>query len=208
MEAWLLPWTTRAVLLYDRVMAIPAARSWTEILTAIFGLSGSFWLLSKGFGLVAEALRRELDHSLAELFAVLYNLALAVLYSAVLVYAAISQRGGKDDFLAFEAAGFVFAYVTLSLVYAERSGEINPYAWPGFCAGLCSYLFFCFRTQYLANPLVERAYAAVAWLTTGAPARLILMFGAATAILQAWRWCGRHVSRLIGRPYIVVRNLS
>ena len=94
MEAWLLPWTTRAVLLHDRLMAIPAARSWVEILTALFGLSGSFWLLSKGFGRVAEAVRRELDHSLAELFAVLYNLALAVLYSAVLVYAAISQRGG------------------------------------------------------------------------------------------------------------------
>ncbi len=195
MEARLLPWTTRAVQWHDRAMAIPTVRSWVEILTIVLGISGSFWLLSKALSYVAVGIHGLLDRSLAELFAVLYNLALAVLYSSVLVYAAIRLRGGKNDFLAFEAAGFVVAYLMLKAVYAERSGEISAHALPGYWGGIASYLFFCLRTQYLVNPATPKAYAAALWLTHGVQGLVVTLFGAAAAALQGVRWCARLTKR-------------
>mgnify|MGYP001605868572 CR=1 FL=1 len=90
MEQALLPWVARVIAWHDGLMAIPAARAAMELLSFLIGLSSGFWLLSKVLGRAALLLHRLLDHSLAELFAVVYNIVLAVLYASVLVYAIIA----------------------------------------------------------------------------------------------------------------------
>ena len=131
----------------------------------LVSLSGSFWLLSKVFGLIALGVHKVLDHSLAELFAVAYNIGLAVLYSSVLVYASIRERGGKGDSFAFQAAGFVLVYLVLGATFSGHDGHVDEHALPGYWTGVLSYLFFCIRTRYLINPVTPRAYLAVSWLS-------------------------------------------
>ena len=159
-------------------------RAWKDVLTFLFGMSGAFWLLSKAAGRLALGIHHVLDRSLAELFAVIYNLALAILFASVLVYAIIAERGGKDDFLAYEAAGFALVYLVLGAVYAEKSGKISEYALPGYWGGLAAYLLFCVRTQYLHNPVTPRAYEGVAWIMHGWLGKAA---AAVTAARVAWR---------------------
>ena len=185
MEQSLLPWLTRAVVWHDKIMAVPTVRSWVEIIQQIVGISGAFWLLSKALGRVALVIHRLLDHSLAELFAVAYNFALAVLYSSVLVYAAVTERGGQHDFLAFKAAGFVLCYLVLSATYHEPSGHMSEYALPGFWGGLASYILFCARPRYLSNPVTPRLYQGIALFLRSGAARWVTLFAVAAALAQA-----------------------
>jgi hypothetical protein len=187
MEQALLPWLTRGVIWFDKAMAVPAVRSWFEILRELVGISGAFWLLSKFLGRAALLIHRLLDHSLAELFAVAYNLALAVLYSSVLVYAAIAERGGRSDFFAFQAAGFVMCYVVLGATYREPSGRLSEYALPGYVGGLASYLFFCVKTKPLSNPVTPKLYEALTLFLRSGAARYVTLLAVAIAVVESLR---------------------
>ena len=187
-------WGARGVELYQRLLAVPGVRPWKDMLTFLFGMSGGFWLLSKAAARVAVGIHHALDRSLADLFAVVYNLALAVLFSSVLVYAIYAERGGKDDFLAYQAAGFVLVYVVLSSVYAEKSGKIGEYALPGYWAGLGAFLLFNVRSQYLRNPVTPRAYEWTAWAMRGWPAKATAALTALALAYRGLRLVGRKLS--------------
>jgi hypothetical protein len=160
-------WALRSLGLYQRLMAIPAVSAWAPVLGFLLGVSGAFFLVSKALSYVALFIHRMLDHSLAELFAVIYNIVLAILYSSVLVYSITAERAGRDDFLAHQAAGFVIAYIMLGSAFSEPDGKISEYALPGYWAGLAVYLLFCVHSEFLSNPVTPRVYAWVAWAMRG-----------------------------------------
>jgi hypothetical protein len=197
-EAVLLPWGIRLVHYHDKVMAYPLVRTWKDVLVFLISISGAFWLISKAVSAVALLTHSMLDRALAELFAVSYNVVLAVLFSSVLVHGIIVERGGKDDFFYCQAAGFVLVYLVLGAAYTERSGHITEYAIPGFIAGLGSYLFFCLRTQYLVNSATSIAYQGIVWMMSGWPRRLIIAY----AVAQALFYLARPVRSLFLRRRI------
>jgi len=188
------PWLDRGAQAYARAMAVPGVRARKELLTFLLGMSGAFWLLSKAASRVAAGIHHALDRSLADLFAVVYNLALSVLFASVLVFAIYAERGGKDDFLAYQAAAFVLIYVVLGSVYAEKSGKVSEYALPGYWGGLAAFLFFCLRSQYLRNPVTPRAYEWVSWAMRGWVGKAAAAFTALQLLYRGLRALGRKLS--------------
>lgn len=182
---------------HDRLLAIPWVREWLDVLVFLFGVSGAFWILSKAAGRLAAGIHAVLDRSLAELFAVVYNLALAVLFASVLVYSIYAERGGRANFLAYEAAGFVLVYLVLGSTYAEKSGKISEYALPGYWGAQAAYLVFCVRSQYLRNPVTPRAYAWTAWAMRGWVAKLAALFTVAVLVLRGLQAAGRGLAAVM-----------
>lgn len=169
---------------YRQAMASPAVKAAADLLVFLFGVSGAFWLLSKASSRVALGIQHALDRALADLFTVVYNIVLALLFSSVLVYAIYAERGGKDDFLGYQCAGFALVYIVLGSVYAEKSGKISEYALPGYWAGLIGYLVFCVKSQYLRNPATPFVYEWVAWIMRGWPGKVIAII---TLLRILWR---------------------
>ena len=196
---------TQGILWAQPILAKPWVREWLQTLKILVGVSGAFWVLARLAGWVAHAVHDSMEHSIGELFAVVYNLALSLTYASVLVHASYAERGGTDSFLAFQAAGFVLAYLTMSASFSGSDGEIDDYAWPAFWAGLGAYLFFCVRSQYLHNPVTLKAYAAVVWAMRGWLVRLVLYWGIAWAVLAALSILKYKFLRLVSsRPPIPI----
>lgn len=115
-------------------------------------INAGFWIVARGFGLLV--------HLFAELFwepvwgalATLCNIALAVLFAAVLVVSA-THGAAPADLWWRKMCGFVLLYVALSAsFYDERADEIDEYAKVGFAVGLFAYVVFSVVPQLVADP--------------------------------------------------------
>jgi hypothetical protein len=199
MRELLEPFIDRYLPWYREAMAVPQVRASVELLAFLLGVSGTFWLLTRALGRVALGVERVLDRALADLFTVVYNIALAVLFASVLVQGIYVERGGKDDFLAYQAAGFALVYIVLSSVYAEKSGKIGEHALPGYWAGVLGYLIFCVKSQYLRNPVTPVVYGWVAFIMKGWPGKAIALITLAQLLWRGLRWLARSASSAISR---------
>lgn len=161
MEAAAVRWLTAAVVWTDRVLAFPGVRPWADALLLLAGVSGAFWAVSRLFSRLALVVHDQLDRSLADLFAVVYNAFLAALYASVL---ARCVGAAASDRLAFQGAGFVILYLTLNAAYSDGDGAVDEHALPGWLAGLGGYLLLCARPAWTANPATLKTHAALGWL--------------------------------------------
>jgi hypothetical protein len=184
---------------YAEAMKIPAVKATADLLVFLFGVSGAFWLLSKASSRVALGIQHALDRSLADLFTVVYNIVLALIFSSVLVYAIYAERGSKDDFLAYQCAGFALVYIVLSSVYSEKSGKLSEYALPGYWAGVIGYLVFCVKSQYLRNPVTPFVYEWVAWIMRGWPGKVIAVLTLTQLLWRGIRLVAAAVSNSLSR---------
>lgn len=193
MEEKLVAQLSRAIQAWDRLLAIPHVR---PVLLGFFFLaatSGAFWFISRLLGLVALRIHSSLDYSLAVLFAVAYNVALAVMFASVMALAVYKRAAGTDDLLAYQTAGFIFVYLVLSAAYSDAEGVVDEYALAGYAGGLAVYLACCVRTSLLNVPAVGRVYDAVSWAMSPGPHRLIVAAGAAQGIVFALRGVRRRL---------------
>jgi hypothetical protein len=191
-EAAVIDYLTSAIQLYDRLMAVPHVRTTVETLLFLSGTSGAFWFLSRVLGRVALAIHDSLDYSLAVLFAVSYNLALAVLFAGVMALAIFRRSAGSELLLGYQAAGFVFIYLVLSAAYSDHEGKIDEYSVVGYFGGLAAFLLCCVHSQWLTHPAVARAHGVVNWIRFGWAGKVAL----ALSVLQGVLWGTRYVRRL------------
>lgn len=172
-EEALLPHLTRAIQWWDRVMVVPGAAATKEVLRFLMALSSSFWFLSRLFGWAALRVHDTLDYSLAVLFAVFYNLALALLFASVMALAIYTEKHGSPAYWRYQAAGFVFVYFVLSMVYMDREGKLDDYGLLGYGAGLVCFLALILHPKWAANPVTAHTRAAMDWLSSGRPGRVV-----------------------------------
>ncbi len=187
----LVPVGARAIRLYDAALADPR---WGPALRAavfLFGISGAFWFASQVLSAAALKVHDALDHSLAALFAVSYNLALAVLFGAVMAAAVFRQAAGSALLLGYQAAAFVLVYFVLSAAYSDASGVVDEYAVVGYVGGLAAFLLCCVRTEWLSHPAVLRAHAFVSWVYHGWPGKV----AAAVSVAEGGLYAARHARK-------------
>lgn len=187
MEDRLVAHLARLIQWWDKVLEIPHVRPVLLGFLFLSATSGAFWFLSRLLGMVALRIHSSLDYSLAVLFAVFYNIALAVAFSGVMALAIFKRTAGTDDMLAYQAAGFVFIYLVLSAAYSDATGVVDEYALAGYVAGLISYLAFCIHSNLLSVPAVAKVYEGVDWAMSPGPQRVIGSLGAAQGIVFALR---------------------
>lgn len=173
-EETVVRWGAEAMRLWDAYMAVPGVKPAYEILLFLISISGSFWLLSRLFGWVALKIHDSLDRSLAVLFAVVYNIVLALLFSSVLYLGIMAEKGDTRSFMLYQVCGFVYVYILLGAVYADRrTGEIDEYGILGFIGGLVSYLAFAVHPALLGNRPTVLAYEALQAMKEGWVGRVV-----------------------------------
>lgn len=179
------PLGARLVSAWDAFLALPGARAVVEAAIFLCGTSGTFWLLSRFLSRAAKALHDALDESLAALFAVSYNVALAALFGAVMAAAAFAAAHGSAFLLAYQAAALVFVYLVLGAAYFDEEGRLDEYSGAGYVGGLAAFLACSVRTQWLSLPVVVHAQGLVAWAWHGWLGKLAGTVAAAEGALYA-----------------------
>lgn len=172
-EEALIPYLTRAILWWDRVLALPGAAATKEVLRFLIAISSSFWFLSRVFGWAALQVHDNLDYSLAVLFAVFYNIALALLFASVMAAAIYSEKHGAPTYWRYQAGGFIVVYFVLSMVYMDREGKLDDYGLLGYAAGLVAFLVLILRPRWTLNPVTAHTRLAMDWLSQGWPGRIV-----------------------------------
>jgi hypothetical protein len=120
----------------------PECRRVVSIVAWLSAVSGGFWLLAKVMGAIVELFSELFFEELWAAFATLYNIVLAVFFSATL-FAAASRGAGSGELYLRRGCGLVLLYLVLSAAYADRDeGYIDEHARPGWVMGLVSYIFF------------------------------------------------------------------
>jgi hypothetical protein len=89
------------------------------------------------------------------LLATLYNIALAVFFSAVM-FASATRGAPPKDILWREMCGFVLLYIALGAAYMDgRTHRLHDSARPGYASGLIGYLFFAAFPILVAYPELD-----------------------------------------------------
>lgn len=122
-------------------------------------VSAGFWLLAKLMGAVVEVFSELFFEELWAALATVYNVALALFFSATLFAAASRGMEAGGELYLRRAIGFVIVYLVLSASYADpKEGVIDEHARPGWAMGLLSYFFFAAVPRLTDQP---RLYALI-----------------------------------------------
>lgn len=136
----------------------PECRRLVDIVVWLSAVSAGFWLLAKLMGAVVEVFSGLFFEELWTALATVYNVVLAVFFSATL-FAAASRGVEAGELYVRRGVGFVIVYLVLSASYADpREGVIDEHARPGWAMGLLSYLFFAAVPSLTEQP---RLYALI-----------------------------------------------
>lgn len=131
----------------------PECRRFVASAAWLSAVSAGFWLLAKVMGAVVEIFSELFFEELWAALATVYNVVLAVLFSATLFAAASRGAEGAGELYLRRAIGFVIVYLVLSASYTDpREGAIDEHARPGWAMGLVSYLFFAAVPRLTEQP--------------------------------------------------------
>lgn len=115
-------------------------------------VNGGFWILARVAGFLVDLFSEFFWEEVWEALATVYNLALAVLFAAILFVSATRNSPG-GDLIWRQACGFVMLYVALSAAYMDpKTQELHDFAKPGFVVGLFSYIIFAAIPRLVAYP--------------------------------------------------------
>jgi hypothetical protein len=169
-----------------------------SVLAAFLWLSSintAFWLLAQLAGALVSVLQEFTEEFLWEILATLYNLALAVLFSAIMFLSA-SRGVGPGSLRLREMCGFVLLYIALGAAYTDPdTRRMSEHSKPGYAAGLAAYLFLAAaptladRPELLALYAVLKALAQswVGWVLTVAMTFALLRAAASHGLLSMFR---------------------
>lgn len=129
--------------------------TWKTVLPIFVWLcsvNAGFWILARVMGAFVDVFSELFWEEVWGALATVYNLALAVLFSAVL-FASATKGAPAKDLLWREGCGFVLLYMALGASYMdEATHQINEYARPGYAVGLLSYILFAAFPRMTAHP--------------------------------------------------------
>lgn len=200
------PQLMQAVAFVRAAYAVPEIKTVVDSFLFLSGTSAAFWLLSKAFGYLALGIHDALDESLAVLFAVTYNIVLAVLFATIIAYSVVMTGKGGGLFIWYKVAGFICVYVMLTVVYGDKSGKVDEYGLLGFLGGLISYIYLLLKPALLRHPVANQGYDIVYFVMQSGIARVLTavaivrgLFACARKIAQgilaAFRWLGGKLGR-------------
>ncbi len=138
----------------------PEFRSVTGIFVWLCSINAAFWLLARVMSAFVDVFSELFWEEIWSVIATLYNIALAVFFSAVL-FASATKGAAPKDLLWREACGFVMLYVALGASYMDPTHHIHEDARPGYALGLVSYIVFAAFPRLVSDP---RLYALIGFL--------------------------------------------
>jgi len=173
----------------------PELQAAASTLQFLSGVSGCFWLLSWIVGHWALLIHDILIAELADCFAILYNGALAIAFSAVIALSVAAS--GPQGLRWHQALGFVFVYFVLTAAYSDpASAEIDDYSVLGYLAGLGAYLWFAISPRTLDQPWIAKSHQVVVWMATGWVGALLSGYAGFTLVRIIWKgfrdWISPH----------------
>lgn len=126
-----------------------------------------YWLLARGAGVLVNLFDESLWEGVWNVLVTLYNMLLAILFSAMIFLAAV-QSAWPSSLMGRQMCGFVMLYVALGAAYLDRSGDASDdSSWPGYVAGLGAYLFFAIVPDSLSRPQIAALYEPLKSLAEG-----------------------------------------
>lgn len=164
----------------------PECRRLAGIVSWLSAVSAGFWLLAKLMGAVVEVFSELFFEELWTALATVYNVVLAVFFSATLFAAASRGAEGDGELHLRRGIGFIIVYLVLSASYADpKEGVIDEHARPGWAMGLVSYLFFAAVPRLTDQP---RLYALIDLTKTVSESWVGLASTALVALTLSYRF--------------------
>lgn len=145
----------------------PQVRAPVRIFTWLGGINACFWLLAKIAGAFVGLFSELFWEPLWSVIAALYNIALAVLFSAVLFVAA-THGAAPGDLLWRRSCGFVMLYVALGAAYFDaKTGGLTDETRFGYALGLLSFLIYAAYPPLVADPRLVDAVVLLKDMASG-----------------------------------------
>ncbi len=114
-------------------------------------INAGFWILATVMSSFVDIFSELFLEELWSVIAILYNIALAVFFSAILFVSATKGAAAKELLLR-QGCGFVMLYIALGAAYMDKTHHIHDDARPGYALGLVSYLIFAAFPRLVAYP--------------------------------------------------------
>lgn len=134
----------------------PDYRRYLDIFVFLGSVNGGFWLLARAASGFVDIFSELFWEELWSLVAILYNIALAAFFAALLFAAAIKGAPPKDLFWR-EACGFVMLYLALGAAYMDSEGRLCEEGRPGYVLGLIAYILYAVHPALVADPRLLEA---------------------------------------------------
>src|SRR5689334_19252647 len=115
----------------------PECKNVVSVFVWLASINGGFWILARVMGAFVDIFSELFLEELWSVIAILYNIALAAFFTAILFVSA-TKGAPAGDLLWRQACGFVMLYVALGAAYMDKTHHITEDARPGYALGLVS----------------------------------------------------------------------
>ena len=123
-----------------------------QIFIWLCSVNAGFWILARAMGAFVDVFSELFWEEVWGALATVYNIALALVFAAVIFVSATKGAPAKD-FLWREMCGFVLLYMALGASYMDAAThQINEFARPGYALGLIGYILFAAFPRIVAHP--------------------------------------------------------
>ena len=115
-------------------------------------INTGFWILARVMSVFVDLFSDLFWEDVWDALATVYNVVLALLFSAV-IFVSATKGAPARDVVWREMCGFLLLYITLGATYMDpRTHQLNDYARPGYALGLIGYLVFAALPSLVAHP--------------------------------------------------------
>ncbi|MEQ1919392.1 MAG: hypothetical protein ABL955_09345 [Elusimicrobiota bacterium] len=123
-----------------------------QIFIWLCSINAGFWILARVMSAFVDVFSELFWEDVWGALATVYNIALAVFFSAI-IFVSATKGAPPKDFLWREMCGFVLLYMALGASYMDAAThQINEYARPGYALGLIGYIIFAAFPRIVAHP--------------------------------------------------------
>ena len=123
-----------------------------QIFVWLCSINTGFWILARVMGAFMEIFSELFWEELWSAFATVYNIVLAVFFSAI-IFVSATKGAPPKDLMWREMCGFVLLYMALGASYMDsRMHQINDYSRPGYALGLILFIVFAAFPRIVAYP--------------------------------------------------------
>lgn len=123
-----------------------------QIFIWLCSVNAGFWILARAMGAFVDVFSELFWEEVWGALATVYNIALALVFAAVIFVSATKGAPAKD-FMWREMCGFVLLYMALGASYMDAAThQINEFARPGYALGLIGYILFAAFPRIVVHP--------------------------------------------------------
>ncbi len=134
-----------------------------QIFVWLCSINAGFWILARIMSAFVDVFSELFWEEVWGALATVYNIALALLFSAI-IFVSATKGAAPKDLMWREMCGFVLLYFALGASYMDAdTHSINQYARPGYALGLIGYILYAAFPKIVAHP---ELYTAVTIIKT------------------------------------------